>query len=444
VVDTAAEVRGSAGPGAKVIADSLDALILLVQGRTSADTMELANRVFALAEKVRVECWQQLAEGGGWPNVGWREAYAFSLLAMALVHVERHERGGCQEDGAPLEELKEAVKCLDLVIIMSGAGAAELVHTILDSIEPTVAAAGGAAGAEEDGGCEGEAASARYCIPRELPACRAPALEDKHAIPRVKRIAFGDFKKQFFKADKAVIIEGAIEDWPAMERWRDLRYLRKHFGHRTVPVELGRLQGGRKLSGWREEPILLRDFIDQHLVASNAFFSISSSSPLPATAAAQRDGALLEERNVAYLAQHALFEQLPRLQQDLVVPEYTECGELEGVNAWLGTAGTVTPLHHDSYDNLLTQVFGFKYVRLYAPSETKFLYVAKKRGSGVNAQGNLSPVECEAPDVDAFPLFRDATYSDAVLGPGDMLFIPSKHWHYVRSLSPSFSVNFWF
>lgn len=27
---------------------------------------------------------------------------------------------------------------------------------------------------------------------------------------------------------------------------------------------------------------------------------------------------------------------------------------------------------------------------------------------------------------------------------GDMLFIPSKHWHYVRSLSPSFSVNFWF
>jgi len=35
-------------------------------------------------------------------------------------------------------------------------------------------------------------------------------------------------------------------------------------------------------------------------------------------------------------------------------------------------------------------------------------------------------------------------YSEAILAPGDMLFIPSKHWHYVRSLSPSFSVNFWF
>lgn len=43
-----------------------------------------------------------------------------------------------------------------------------------------------------------------------------------------------------------------------------------------------------------------------------------------------------------------------------------------------------------------------------------------------------------------FPLFKDAQYEEAVLGPGDMLYIPSKHWHYVRSLSPSFSVNFWF
>ena len=32
---------------------------------------------------------------------------------------------------------------------------------------------------------------------------------------------------------------------------------------------------------------------------------------------------------------------------------------------------------------------------------------------------------------------------EAVLGPGDALYVPKGWWHYVRSLSPSFSVSFW-
>ena len=29
------------------------------------------------------------------------------------------------------------------------------------------------------------------------------------------------------------------------------------------------------------------------------------------------------------------------------------------------------------------------------------------------------------------------------IGPGDAVHIPARHWHYVRALSPSASVNFW-
>jgi lysine-specific demethylase 8 len=50
----------------------------------------------------------------------------------------------------------------------------------------------------------------------------------------------------------------------------------------------------------------------------------------------------------------------------------------------------------------------------------------------------------EHTDPDAHPLFLQAKYTETILAPGDMLFIPKSHWHYVRSLSTSVSINFWF
>ncbi|KAJ1619721.1 hypothetical protein T492DRAFT_889889 [Pavlovales sp. CCMP2436] len=48
-----------------------------------------------------------------------------------------------------------------------------------------------------------------------------------------------------------------------------------------------------------------------------------------------------------------------------------------------------------------------------------------------------------APDLKRFPLFASAEYLELLLAPGDVLFLPQGHWHYVRSLSTSVSVNFW-
>jgi hypothetical protein len=41
------------------------------------------------------------------------------------------------------------------------------------------------------------------------------------------------------------------------------------------------------------------------------------------------------------------------------------------------------------------------------------------------------------PDFDGVPLRH------CILGPGEMLYIPRHTWHYVRSLSVSFSASFW-
>lgn len=52
-------------------------------------------------------------------------------------------------------------------------------------------------------------------------------------------------------------------------------------------------------------------------------------------------------------------------------------------------------------------------------------------------------VDVEKPDLDAHPLFKEAPYEECILGPGDLLYIPPGCWHYVRSLSVSLSISFW-
>lgn len=83
------------------------------------------------------------------------------------------------------------------------------------------------------------------------------------------------------------------------------------------------------------------------------------------------------------------------------------------------------------------QVVGYKYIRLYAEDQSHLLYAHPDP-----LLSNTSQADVEGP-VEAWPLLQQAQYQDLVLGPGEALYIPPRCWHYVRSLSTSFSVSFW-
>lgn len=57
---------------------------------------------------------------------------------------------------------------------------------------------------------------------------------------------------------------------------------------------------------------------------------------------------------------------------------------------------------------------------------------------------NTSQVDVEHPDLEEFPEFAKAPFWECLLTRGDVLYIPPQCWHFVRSLSVSFSVSFWF
>ncbi|KAF7952646.1 hypothetical protein EAE96_005878 [Botrytis aclada] len=253
-----------------------------------------------------------------------------------------------------------------------------------------------------------------------------------------------------------LIITGSIDLWPARNQkpWSSPSYLLSKTigGRRLVPIEVGRSYVD---SGWGQKIVTFKDFMTEYMLRPT------------------NEG---EAKETGYLAQHNLFSQIPSLRNDITIPDYcyvypprphiscslalkekyAQMEELDEplINAWFGPAGTISPLHTDPYHNILAQVVGKKYLRLYPPRETSQLYARGIEDGGIDMsntsevdigvlKGWDGTVEEQEEERKKFPEAETAKYWDCVLEEGEVLYIPVGWWHYVRGLSASFSVSFW-
>lgn len=110
---------------------------------------------------------------------------------------------------------------------------------------------------------------------------------------------------------------------------------------------------------------------------------------------------------------------------------------------WLGNAIRVAP-HYDPMENIAVCLAGRRRFTLFPPEQLPNLYPGPLEFSPAGAP--VSMVDPLAPDLEHYPRYREAwaAAQQAVLEPGDALYIPYAWWHGVDALEPvSFLVNYW-
>ncbi|GMH45962.1 hypothetical protein BSKO_13926 [Bryopsis sp. KO-2023] len=445
------------------IAGAADSFFPDLENAGGRSCVEFAKRACSGGELHEAEilseiCWEKI-HTGHWKDVdvAWRDAYALSQILVVDCTLRTFpERGGGLVQSFPSNPAKDGgrgdgfaalskrrsiqpdaqdslpkittkkfeslLKKLDMAAMMGGARFRAFVDSKISYLEEMLSETHKsnkklkAACAEDSQFSVGESNN-------DLPLPDG-SLESDSDRPHVERLpSLEDFFLKYMIGEKPCIVDGIIETWPAFEKWRNPGYFKELHGFRTVPIEVGRHY---LAPGWKQELVTFSDFIDSHIA--------TGTRRLPASDPKNREGGRTENA-IGYLAQHPLFDQIPGLQRDIRTPDYCSLGEgeIQSVNAWFGPPFTITPLHYDPHHNLLSQVVGRKYVRLYPPSCTEKLLPFEDE-----MRKNSSQI-----DLDRDGGLVDMNKVDCILAPGQMLYIPPKWWHYVKALDVSFSVSFW-
>lgn len=233
-------------------------------------------------------------------------------------------------------------------------------------------------------------------------------------IDEVNQPSIEHFWTKYFHLHRPVKLTNCINHWQATTKWKDLNYLMNIVAYRTVPIELGRSYDD---DDWGQNLFRFGEFIKEVMTSD-------------------------DEKNTktkAYLAQHDLFDQIPLLKKDFIVPDYCAISSNDPViKSWIGPKGTISSMHTDDKCNILSQVMGEKLIILASSNESENVYPYE------GMLNNTAQIDPENLDFEKFPLAKNVKFYRVVLKEGEMLYIPRLWWHYVRSLTPSISISFWF
>jgi len=242
-------------------------------------------------------------------------------------------------------------------------------------------------------------------------------LPTAHPIESVTTPSAKEFYRRFVCPGLPVIIKGGALGLGALQRWNS-GYLKAAAGHRRLPIEFS-----------PDREFALPERIGKDRI--NSKFGRFVDYLLHGDAASQ---------TTYYLAQIDTLRYLPELVSDIVRPSFAPLAKImRPPYLWMGIGRNASTLHYDSYDNLYAMITGRKHITLFPPTDRRNLYPYDDNPK----HHHFSRVNLRYPDLARFPRLLDAQPYECVLSRGDILYIPERWWHYLRSHGLNVAVNWW-
>ncbi|EDP98510.1 cupin-like domain-containing protein [Kordia algicida OT-1] len=227
-------------------------------------------------------------------------------------------------------------------------------------------------------------------------------------IPRVKTITKEDFIKNYFKPQKPVVIERFIEDWPAYNKW-SLEYMKEVAGDKEVPL-------------YDDRPVDYKDgFNEPHAKMKMAEYVD-----------------LLKREPTKYrIFLWNILKEVPSLQDDFSYPDFGLKLMKSLPMLFFGGTNSHTFMH---YDIDLANIFHFhfegkKQCILFDQKQNDFLY--KIPHSLIVRED----IDFSNPDFEKWPALQKAKGYITNLEHGNILYMPEGYWHYMKYLTPGFSMS---
>ena len=227
-------------------------------------------------------------------------------------------------------------------------------------------------------------------------------------VQRVKSITKEDFIKNYFRPQKPVVIEQFIEDWPAYSKW-SLDYMKQVAGDKIVPL-------------YDNRPVDYKDGFNE----PHAKMRMSEYVEL-----------LKKEPTKYRIFLWNILKEVPKLQDDFTFPDFG-LRLMKGLPMlFFGGKDSYTFMH---YDIDLANIFHFhfegeKQCILFDQRQNNFLY--KIPHSLITRED----IDFGDPDFNKWPALKNANGYVANLKHGEVLYMPEGWWHYMRYITPGFSMS---